>query len=86
MQMNMQEMSTAVQYDLPVKNFILNNEWMGMVRQWQQLLHGERYSHCYRKPAGLREAGRGLRRESASAARSGELDDAIIEMIDAPGR
>ncbi len=42
--MNMQEMSTAVQYRLPVKLFILNNECMGMVRQWQELLHGERYS------------------------------------------
>ena len=46
-QMTMQEMSTAMQYDLPIKIFILNNEWMGMVRQWQQLLHGERYSHSY---------------------------------------
>lgn len=46
-QMVMQEMSTAVQHGLPVKIFILNNEWMGMVRQWQQLLHGERYSHSY---------------------------------------
>ena len=44
-QMTMQEMSTAIQHDLPIKVFILNNEWMGMVRQWQQLLHGERYSH-----------------------------------------
>jgi acetolactate synthase-1/2/3 large subunit len=46
-QMVMQEMSTAVQHSLPIKIFILNNEWMGMVRQWQQLLHGERYSHSY---------------------------------------
>ena len=46
-QMTMQEMSTAVQYDLPVKIFILNNQYMGMVRQWQQLLHGGRYSHSY---------------------------------------
>ena len=45
--MTMQEMSTAVQHELPIKIFILNNEWMGMVRQWQQLLHGERYSHSY---------------------------------------
>ena len=45
--MTMQEMSTAVQYDLPIKIFILNNECMGMVRQWQQLLHGERYAHSY---------------------------------------
>ena len=45
--MTMQEMSTAVQYDLPVKIFILNNQYMGMVRQWQELLHGGRYSHSY---------------------------------------
>ncbi len=45
--MNIQECSTAVQYDLPVKVFILNNQYMGMVRQWQQLLHGNRLSHSY---------------------------------------
>ena len=45
--MTMQEMSTAVQYDLPIKIFILNNQYMGMVRQWQELLHGGRYSHSY---------------------------------------
>ncbi|MCC6297582.1 MAG: acetolactate synthase 3 large subunit, partial [Pseudomonadales bacterium] len=46
-QMTMQEISTAVQYRLPIKIFILNNEYMGMVRQWQQLLHGSRYAHSY---------------------------------------
>mgnify|MGYP006232378895 CR=1 FL=1 len=45
--MNMQELSTIVQYNLPVKIFILNNEWMGMVRQWQELNHGSRYSESY---------------------------------------
>ncbi len=45
--MNIQEMSTAVQHRLPVKIFILNNQWMGMVRQWQELLHGGRYSESY---------------------------------------
>src|SRR5512141_2968538 len=45
--MTMQEMSTAAQYRLPIKIFILNNEYMGMVRQWQELLHGGRYSHSY---------------------------------------
>jgi acetolactate synthase-1/2/3 large subunit len=45
--MNIQEMSTAVQYRLPVKVFILNNRYMGMVRQWQELLHGGRYSESY---------------------------------------
>jgi acetolactate synthase-1/2/3 large subunit len=60
-QMVMQEMSTAVQYNLPMKIFILNNHYMGMVRQWQQLLHGNRLSNSYTDAhAGLREAGRGL--------------------------
>ena len=45
--MTMQEMSTAVQYRLPIKIFILNNQYMGMVRQWQELLHGGRYSESY---------------------------------------
>ena len=45
--MNMQELSTLAQYNLPVKVFILNNQWMGMVRQWQELMHGGRYSESY---------------------------------------
>ncbi|MBC8239935.1 MAG: acetolactate synthase 3 large subunit, partial [Alphaproteobacteria bacterium] len=45
--MNVQELSTAMQYKLPLKIFILNNRWMGMVRQWQQLLHGSRFSETY---------------------------------------
>ncbi len=45
--MNMQEMSTAVQHRLPIKVFILNNQYMGMVRQWQELLHGGRYAESY---------------------------------------
>ena len=45
--MNMQELSTAVQHRLPIKVFILNNQYMGMVRQWQELLHGSRYSETY---------------------------------------
>jgi acetolactate synthase-1/2/3 large subunit len=81
-QMTMQEMSTAVQYGLPIKIFILNNEWMGMVRQWQQLLHGERYSHSYSAAmpdfVKLAEAygGVGFRAEHPA-----ELDDKIREMI-----
>jgi acetolactate synthase-1/2/3 large subunit len=82
--MNMQEMSTAVQYRLPIKIFILNNEYMGMVRQWQELLHGNRYSQSYSEAlpdfVKLAEAYGG---KSASAATSpDELDDAIQEMID----
>ena len=45
--MTMQEMSTAVQYKLPIKIFILNNQYMGMVRQWQELLHEKNYSESY---------------------------------------
>ena len=82
--MTMQEMSTAVQYRLPVKIFILNNQYMGMVRQWQQLLHGNRLSESYiGSAARFREAGRGLWLPSACAAeKPGELDDAIKEMIE----
>ena len=45
--MNIQEMSTIAQYRLPVKVFILNNQYMGMVRQWQEFFHGGRYSESY---------------------------------------
>jgi acetolactate synthase-1/2/3 large subunit len=81
--MTMQEMSTAVQYDLPIKIFILNNQYMGMVRQWQELLHGGRYSHSYTEAlpdfVKLAEAyhAHGIRCEHP-----GELDDKIREMID----
>jgi acetolactate synthase-1/2/3 large subunit len=80
--MTMQEMSTAVQHDLPIKIFILNNQYMGMVRQWQELLHGNRLSHSYMDSlpdfVKLAEAygGVGIRAE-----KPGELDDAIEEMI-----
>ncbi len=84
-QMVMQEVSTAVQHELPIKVFILNNEWMGMVRQWQELLHGERYSHSYSEAlpdfVKLAEAygAHGIRCDDPA-----ELDDRILEMIDTP--
>ena len=60
-QMNIQEMATATQYDLPVKVFILNNEYMGMVRQWQELTYQGRYSHSYSEALpDFVQAGRGL--------------------------
>ena len=85
-QMTMQEMSTAVQHGLPIKVFILNNEWMGMVRQWQQLLHGERYAHSYSAAlpdfVKLAEAfgAAGFR-----ADRPDELDAKIAQMLETPG-
>ena len=80
--MTMQEMSTAVQYSLPIKIFILNNEYMGMVRQWQELLHDKNYSESYTAAlpdfVKLAEAYGcvGIR-----ATKPEELDDKIIEMI-----
>ncbi len=82
-QMTMQEISTAVQYDLPVKIFILNNKYMGMVRQWQELLHGGRYSHSYSEAlpdfVKLAEAyqAHGIRCEKPA-----DLDAKIREMIE----
>jgi acetolactate synthase-1/2/3 large subunit len=84
--MNIQEMSTVVQYRLPVKIFILNNKWMGMVRQWQELLHGGRYSESYSDAlpdfVKLADAfgAKGLRADKVS-----ELDDVIAKMLATPG-
>ncbi len=84
--MNIQEMATAAQYRLPVKIFVLNNFWMGMVRQWQELLHGERYSESYSDalPDFVKMAEAfgwtGLR-----ATKVGEVDDVITRMIETDG-
>ncbi|MDG1864213.1 MAG: acetolactate synthase 3 large subunit [Yoonia sp.] len=84
--MNMQEMGTTMQYGLPVKQFILNNERLGMVRQWQQLLHGERYSSSWSESlpdfVKLAEAfgAKGIRCDDPA-----NLDDAIMEMINYDG-
>jgi acetolactate synthase-1/2/3 large subunit len=83
--MNIQEMSTIAQYRLPVKAFILNNQYMGMVRQWQELLHGGRYSESYtaalpdfvKLADAFGAAGRRVERPD-------ELDDAIMQMIEEP--
>jgi len=80
--MNIQELGTIAQYRLPVKIFILNNRYMGMVRQWQELLHGSRYSQSYSEAlpdfVKLAEAfhGTGMR-----ATNVGELDDVIRRML-----
>ena len=84
--MTMQEMSTAVQYKLPIKIFILNNQWMGMVRQWQELLHEKNYSESYTAAlpdfVKLAEAYgcRGIR-----AKKPEELDVKIAEMLSING-
>ncbi len=83
--MNIQELSCIAQYNLPVKVFIVNNQWMGMVRQWQELLHGARYSESYSAslPDFVKLAESfgmvGIRCEDAA-----DLDDKIMEMIDTP--
>jgi acetolactate synthase-1/2/3 large subunit len=84
--MNIQELSTLVQYRLPVKIFILNNRYMGMVRQWQELFHGGRYSESYMDSlpdfVKLAEAYgmKGIRCTEVK-----EVDNAILEMIRHPG-
>lgn len=81
--MNIQELSTLAQYRLPVKSFIVNNQWMGMVRQWQELNHGGRYSESYSEslPDFIKVAeafgGVGLRAETVD-----QLDDVIMEMLE----
>ncbi len=84
--MNMQEMGTAVQYRLPVKQFILNNERLGMVRQWQELLHGERYSHSWSEAlpdfVKLAEA---FGAKGIICKDPANLDDAIMEMLNYDG-
>ncbi|NJM82604.1 MAG: acetolactate synthase 3 large subunit [Tabrizicola sp.] len=84
--MNMQEMGTAMQFRAPVKQFILNNERLGMVRQWQELLHGERYSSSWSESlpdfVKLAEAF-GCKGIKCSDPR--HLDDAIMEMLDYDG-
>ncbi len=84
--MNIQELGTIAQYRLPVKIFIVNNEYMGMVRQWQELLHGARYSESY--SAGLPDfvklaesfGAAGLR-----ATKPSQVDDVIAEMLSIDG-
>ena len=80
--MNIQELSTAVQYRLPVKIFILNNEYMGMVRQWQELLHDKNYSESYSEAlpdfVKLAEAYGAI---GIRASKPDELDEKIKEMI-----
>lgn len=80
--MNIQEIATAVQYRLPLKVFILNNRWMGMVRQWQELLHGERYSESYSDSlpdfVKLAEAFGGI---GLQARTTDDLDGVIAEML-----
>jgi acetolactate synthase-1/2/3 large subunit len=81
-QMTIQEMSTAVQYELPIKIFILNNQYMGMVRQWQQLLHGNRLSHSYSEalPDFVKLAD-AFGCVGLQAIKPADLDGAIKEMI-----
>jgi acetolactate synthase-1/2/3 large subunit len=85
-QMNIQEMSTAMQYGLPVKNLILNNGYLGMVRQWQEILHGERYSHSNveAQPDFVKLA-EAYGASGARVEKPAELDAALTQMLDSDG-
>ena len=84
--MTMQEMSTAVQYNLPIKIFVLNNQYMGMVRQWQELLHEKNYSESYSEAlpdfVKLAEA---YGCKGIQASNPKELDSKINEMVEHKG-
>ncbi len=84
--MNMQEMGTAIQYGLPVKQFIVNNQRLGMVRQWQEILHGERYSQSWSEAlpdfVKLAEA---FGCKGIMVSDPAQLEEAIIEMIETDG-
>jgi acetolactate synthase-1/2/3 large subunit len=83
--MNIQELSTVAQHGLPVKVFIINNQWMGMVRQWQELLHGKRYSESYvASLPDFVQLAEAFGAVGLKATRPDELDDKIMEMIETP--
>ena len=84
--MTMQEMSTAVQYNLPIKIFILNNQYMGMVRQWQELLHEKNYSESYSEalPDFIKMA-EAYGCKGIKADKPDELDEKIKEMVEFDG-
>ncbi len=84
--MTMQEMSTAVQYNLPIKIFILNNQYMGMVRQWQELLHEKNYSESYSEalPDFIKLA-EAYGCKGIIAEKPGELDEKIKDMVQFDG-
>jgi len=84
--MNIQELGTMAQYNLPVKVFILNNMWLGMVRQWQELLHGGRYSESY--SAGLPDfikLAEAYGMTGLQATHPSQVDDVIQQMLETPG-
>ena len=81
--MNIQEMSTIAQYRLPVKVFIINNQYMGMVRQWQELMHGGRYSESYMDSLpDFTKLAEAFGAVGLSATKPDEVDDVIKEMIE----
>ena len=84
--MNMQELSTLSQYNLPVKMFIINNEWMGMVRQWQELIHGGRYSESYSASLpDFEKLADTFGMTGLVARTAGDLDDVIKTMLETDG-
>ena len=84
--MNIQELSTMMQHRLPVKTFILNNQYMGMVRQWQELFHGGRYAESYMEslPDFVKLA-ESFGANGLQVSKPEEVDDAIRTMIETPG-
>ncbi len=84
--MNIQEMATAVQYRLPVKIFLMNNSYMGMVRQWQELFHGDRHSESYMEALpDFSELGRAFGFTGIRCDNPENVDEAIKQMLKTAG-
>ena len=84
--MNIQELATARQHRTPVKVVLCNNGWMGMVRQWQELIHGERYSHSYNESLpDFVAVARGFGWQARRVAQRSELDAALAECLGSVG-
>ncbi len=84
--MNIQELSTAMQHRTPVKVILSNNGYMGMVRQWQELIHGGRYSHSYTEALpDFVAVARGFGWQARTVSRREELDDALAECLASEG-
>jgi acetolactate synthase-1/2/3 large subunit len=83
--MNIQELATAVSNDIPVKVAILNNEYLGMVRQWQEMFYGKRYSAVSHPCPEFAKIAEGFGARGMKITERSELDDAIGEMLKHPG-
>jgi acetolactate synthase-1/2/3 large subunit len=83
--MNMQELGTILQSNVGVKMVVMNNSWLGMVRQWQELFYDKRYSFTYLENPDFQQIAKAYNIPSAVAASVDDLDEAIEQMLASEG-